>query len=358
VSLDNKIRLAALAGAAAFAQQHEVAWDREPGEKASNWGIHLQDRPPWNKLLGPVHARGPVSGVIRQRGHELLSWGEPDRPDLTFSVAKTYLALLTGLALDRGLIDDVNEAVVKRIERIGFEGSHNASVTWAQLLQQTSEWQGQCWGIPDQVDHYRKLQFQPTQPAGGKGELRVLQTPGTYWEYNDVRINQLSYALLRLFGRALPEVFREAITDPIGASSDWRWVGYEHSWVTVDGKRVQSVPGGTHWGGGLSISARDQALIGELLLNRGRYGDRQLLSAGWIDAMQAPCAIAPWYGYLLWLNQTLTVFPSLPRSAYAAFGAGGSITCVLPEQDAVVVVRWIDASHADRFLALVMNALQ
>ncbi len=358
MSRDYEIRNAALANAIRFAQQHEVAWDRDPGAGAANWGIHQQDRPPWNQLLGPVHARGPVSGVIRQHGQELVSWGEPDRPDLTFSVAKTYLALLAGVALDRGLIGDVHEAVVNRVPRIGFDDLHNAAITWAQLLQQTSEWQGQCWGIPDQVDHFRALQFQPTRPAGAKGEARVLQRPGTYWEYNDVRINQLSYALLRLFGRALPEVFREAITDPIGASAQWRWVGYEHSWITLNGKRVQSVPGGTHWGGGLSIGARDQALIGELLLNRGQWSGAQLLPASWIDAMREPCAIAPWYGYLLWLNGSQSVFPSLPGSAYAAFGAGGSITCVLPEQDAVVVVRWIDANYADQFLALALNALQ
>ncbi len=358
MSRDIEIRNTSLSNAIRFAQEHEVAWARDPAADGSNWGIHKQDRPPWNQLLGPVHARGPVSGVIRQGGEELVSWGEPERCDLTFSVAKTYLALLTGVALDQGLIGNVHEPVVERVKRIGFENPQNAPVTWAQMLQQTSEWQGQCWGVPDQVDHFRKLQFQPNTPAGEKGDLRRLQRPGTYWEYNDVRINQLSYALLHLFGRSLPEVFRDSITAPIGASADWQWIGYEYSWITINGKRVQSVPGGTHWGGGMSIGARDQALIGQLLLNRGQWAGKQLLSAEWIDAMRAPCSIAPWYGYLLWLNQTQSVFPSLPASAYAAYGAGGSITCVLPEQDAVVVVRWLDASHADSFLALALNALK
>ncbi len=358
MSRDLEIRNTALANAISFAGRHEVDWSRDPAADGSNWGIHKHDRPPWNRLLGPVHARGPVSGVIRQGNQELVSWGEPDRCDLTFSVAKTYLALLTGVALERGLIDDIHEPVLERIKRIGFESPQNSSVTWAQMLQQTSEWQGECWGVPDQVDHFRKLQFQPTPPAGEKGELRKLQQPGSYWEYNDVRINQLSFALLHLFGQALPEVFREAITAPIGASTDWRWVGYDHSWITLNGKRVQSVPGGTHWGGGLSIGARDQSLIGQLMLNRGQWAGKQLLPARWIDEMCEPCPIAPWYGYLIWLNQTRTVFPSLPASAFAAFGAGGSITCVLPEQDAVVVVRWLDSGHADAFLALALNALK
>ena len=77
--------------AIAFALEHETTWSREIGE---GWGIHQQDPPPWNRLLGPVHARGPVSGTIVLDGRRLASWGEPDRADLTFSVAKTYLALL------------------------------------------------------------------------------------------------------------------------------------------------------------------------------------------------------------------------------------------------------------------------
>ena len=63
-----------------------------------------------------------------------------------------------------------------------------------------------------------------------------------------MRINQLSLALLHLFGRPLPEVFRDAIMRPIGASDTWRWVGYDNAWIDLNGCRVQSVPGGTHWG--------------------------------------------------------------------------------------------------------------
>ena len=77
--------------AVGFAVAHETAWTRETGD---GWGIHHQDPPPWNRLLGPVHARGPLSGTIVLDGKPLISWGEPQRADLTFSIAKTYLALL------------------------------------------------------------------------------------------------------------------------------------------------------------------------------------------------------------------------------------------------------------------------
>jgi CubicO group peptidase (beta-lactamase class C family) len=239
------MNLERLKQAVQFAIDHETAWTREPGD---GWGIHHQDPAPWNRLLGPVHARGPVSGTLIVNGERALSWGEPDRPDLTFSVAKTYLALLAGVAHDQGLLPDVTEPVRDRVRHIGFDSGRNAEITWQHLLQQTSEWEGECWGVPDRVDRYRTLQFLSASSSGKKGEARPLAKPGTYWEYNDVRVNQLSLALLHLFRRPLPEVFRERIMQPLGASDSWRWLGYDNAWVEIDGRRMQSVPGGTHWG--------------------------------------------------------------------------------------------------------------
>ena len=337
-----------------FAVAHETPWSREIDDK---WGIHHEDPPPWNRLLGPVHARGSVSGTLIMGGKTLISWGEPNRPDLTFSIAKTYLALLAGVAYDRGLLPDVDEPVGARISGIGFEKGRNAQVTWAHLLQQTSEWEGECFGVPDQVDRYRTLQYQGGTAKGKKGDPRPLQTPGAFWEYNDVRINQLSLALLHLFGRALPKVFREAIMQPIGASNQWRWAGYDNSWIDLNGHRVQSVPGGTHWGGGLSIGSLDQARVGQLLLNDGKANGSQVISADWIKSMRTPCTIAPFYGYLIWLNHANRVFPSVPASSYFAIGAGSSFTWMEPERNMVLVVRWIDADHADEFFGHILQAV-
>jgi len=337
-----------------FAIDHETPWTREITDK---WGIHHDDPPPWNKLLGPVHARGPVSGTIVVDGKTLTSWGEPNRADLTFSIAKTYLALLAGVAHDRGFIPNVNEAVRVRAPGIGFERGRNAEITWENLLHQTSEFEGTVFGVPDQVDRYRTLSFQGGKARGKKGDPRPLQIPGTFWEYNDVRINQLSLALLHVFGRALPEVFREAIIRPIGASDGWRWAGYDNSWVEVHGNRIQSVPGGTHWGGGMSIGSLDQARIGQLLLDDGMANGRQILSTEWIQRMRTPCPIAPFYGYLTWLNTDRQIFPSVPQSSYFGIGAGTSFTWIEPERRMVLVVRWIDAEYADAFFAQVLQAL-
>lgn len=343
----------ALQQAIQFSIEHESTWDRQVD---ANWGVHVKDPAPWNRLLGPVHDRGPVSGAIALDGHKLATWGEPDRADLTFSIAKTYLALLAGVAHDRGLLSDLDEPVRVRVPGIGFDDDHNASITWAQLLQQTSEWQGTCFGLPDQADHYRAVTF-GEPPNGKKGDLRPLQQPGTYWEYNDVRINQLSLALLHLFGEPLPDVFREAVARPSGASDAWDWVGYDHSWVEVRGRRVQSVPGGTHWGGGMSISANDQLKIAQMLLDEGVASGRRVLSKEWIERMQTPCAIAPFYGYLVWLNTGQKMFPSVPASSYFGVGAGSSFMWIEPTRRLAVIVRWLNPEHADEFFGLVFDAV-
>jgi CubicO group peptidase (beta-lactamase class C family) len=352
------IDLDQLQGAAEFAVAHETPWDRA---NSDNWGIHNLDRPPWNRLLGPVHPRGPVSGVIRVAGKQVLQWGEPDRVDLTFSVAKTYLALLMGVAIEKGLVTNLDEPLFVNLKGIGFDDDHNRFITWRHLLQQTSEWQGECFGIPDQVDRYRHLLYQPpraTQDMGAKGDPRKLRIPGTYWEYNDVRINQFALALLHVFRRPLPEVFRQYIATPCGLSDAWRWEGYENSWVNIDGQLMQSVPGGTHWGGGVSISSLDQALIGQMLLSGGRVGTTQVLSKDWVKFIQSPCDIAPWYGALVWLNQLRSVFPSASKNSYFCIGAGASVVWIDSDRELVAVVRWIAGDQIDGFCQRVSSAIK
>jgi len=337
-----------------FAQEHETKWDRSVN---GVFGVHQQDPAPWNRLYGPLHDRGPVSGLIQVGGKTIARWGEPDRADLTFSVAKLYLALITGVAHDRGLLPDVDEPIVNRLPGIGFDVGNNRLITWRHLLQQTSEWEGERFGIPDQADRYRAVTF-GVAPKGKKGDLRPLQIPGSYWEYNDVRINQLSYALLHLFRKPLPEVFREAIMQPIGASDSWSWACYDDAWVKIDGELMPSVPGGSHWGGGMSINVDDQARIGTLLLNGGRAPNgQQLVSTRWIDAMRTPCELASYYGYLIWLNTGTKMFPSVSETSYFGVGAGGNFTWIDPDLDMVVIVRWLDSDRADDLFGQITRAV-
>ena len=356
-----------------FAKDHEVQWPRDPSAHPDQFGVHLADPPPWNVLLGPVYPRGGVNGVIYKNGQLLEAWGETSRADQTFSVAKSYLALLTGKAIELGLIKSLDQTVhetltlLGQVEEIGFECVHNSLITWRHLLSQTSEWSGTSFGIPDQVEHFRHVVLDPKPVLGKKGEARELQTPGSYWEYNDVRINQLALALLYVYAKPLPEVLRLHFLDPLGCSEDFSWEGYSNSWIQIKDRstqamrRVQSVPGGTHWGGGVRISASDQAKFGLMMLANGSVvqGDhsKQLISSEWINAMRTPCPLAPFYGLLTWLNPGRKTFPGASESAYFMFGAGGNYVWIDPHLDAVIVVRWIDPAYFPEFTQMIAKAL-
>lgn len=342
-----------------FACQHECDWAADPTVDQGNWGIHLNDPPPYNQLLGPVFERGPASGLIQVSGETRCEWGPTQRADMTFSITKTYLGLVAGIAFDLGLMPDPDEAVCQRVPALGFDDEHNRQITWAHLLQFTSEWQGTCFGIPDWVDHHRWAGFQEERKPGtpAKGNLRTLKTPGSFWEYNDIRMNQFALALLHLFGRALPEIFRQYIMTPLGASDTWQWHGYQNSWVTVNGVSVQSVPGGGHWGGGMQISARDQALIGQMMLDGGKSGGRQLISREWINRMLTPCDIAPFYGYFTWLNRGTKPIANASANSYFGFGIGGQIVWHEPERNIIGVFRWTDAQCLNELIGMVNRVL-
>ncbi len=344
-----------------FACAHETPWPRDPsaapGPGQLPYGVHHTDPAPYNVVRGPLHARGGVAGCVWQHGRGVAAWGEPGRADQTFSVAKTALALLAGVAHTRGLLRDVDTTVASQLPGIGFDSNHNRTITWRQLLEQTSEWEGRCFGLPDQVDRWRTVAHDPRPAGGPKGGARPLQAPGSYWEYNDVRINQLSLALLHLFQQPLPQVFAQALMQPIGASTSWHWEGYDDAWLTLNGQRVQAVPGGSHWGAGLRISAHDLALLGQLVLQQGRWGAQQLLAQAWLQQMQRPSTLAPFYGWLMWLNPDGTQFPGASMRSSFMVGAGGHYVWVEPACNAVVVVRWLDAAHAPGFMQRVRRAL-
>jgi CubicO group peptidase (beta-lactamase class C family) len=184
-----------------------------------------------------------------------------------------------------------------------------------------------------------------------------MRPPGTLWEYNDVRVNRLSLSLLQRFRRPLPEVLRETIMNPLGAADDWQWHPYRNSWIDVDGRRLPSVPGGSHWGGGLWMATRDHARFGLLMQRGGQWGAQHLLDAAWIEEMRRPCPLNPGYGFLWWLNTGRTAMPSAPASSYAARGAGSNVIWIDPEHELVVVLRWIDKPSIDGFLKLVLESL-
>jgi CubicO group peptidase (beta-lactamase class C family) len=294
---------------------------------------------PYSTLIGPTKLRGGAAGIIIKNGYIVAEWGDTKRVDMTFSVTKSYLSTMAGLALDQGLIHDVNDPVKDYVRDGKFDSEHNSKITWHHLLQQTSDWSGILWEKPDWADR------PPRDTEWDDARNRELKEPGSYFKYNDVRVNLLAYSLLQLWRRPLPVLLREKIMDPIDASPTWQWHGYENSWIDIDGQKIQSVSGGGHWGGGMFISTRDHARFGLLFLRKGKWNRKQLISENWIDMMRIPSSANPAYGYMWWLNTNKRAIPSASESVYYAAGFGGNFIVVDNEHDLVVVVRWTGSSR-------------
>lgn len=346
---------ARLADAVRFAESHETSWPRDLEKAGDVPGLSQFEKPPWNEALGPFKPRGRPSGLVLKGGCITAQWGDPHRVDMTFSIAKSYLAVLAGVALGDGLIDSVDQRIGDTVGGALFDSKQNRTITWRHLLTQTSEWEGTLFDKPDLVD--RNRQVGPGSDNTRKGEHRDLNSPGTFWEYNDVRVNLLALALLHLFRKPLPEVLKARIMDPIGASDSWRWLGYRNSFVEIDGVQMQSVPGGTHWGGGIQINNYDHARFALLVHRDGVWNGQRLLPEGWVSALRSPCAVNSGYGFLWWLNIGRREWPGAPESAYAAVGAGSNIILIDPDDDLIFVARWIEQGAVSELVARVIGAL-
>lgn len=331
---------AKLDAAIAFAKTKETNWPKDFSTQETIFG----------SLLGPIPKdRASTNGLIVRRGYIVGEFGDTSDPDPTYSVAKSMLATVAGIAVRERLITSLDQPVGATVKDGGYDSAHNAGVTWRQHLQQETEWEGEMWG--------KKHDFVGTVAYGdGERKPRVLQAPGSFYEYNDVRINRFSLSMLRLFKKPIPEVFRDEVMNVIGASNTWQWIPYDNSHIEIDGKKMPSVSGGTRWGGGVWINAQDMARFGYLWLRGGRWGNRQIIPPDYVKTALTPSAHGPDYGFLWWLNTQGKSMAGLPANAFEARGAGSNTIFVSPNHDLVVVWRW-HGNASDQFFKMVVDAI-
>ena len=246
---------AKLREAVEWAEAHGSAWDFDK-DQVRVFGRVLGALPP---------QRAATNGVVLRHGYIVAEFGDTKSNDPVYSAAKSFLSTTASLAFTSGLIRSVDDRVADYVHDGGYDSPHNAKITWKNHLQQESEWEGELWG--------KNANFLGVEEFGnGQMKPRQIHDPGTYYEYNDVRINRLALSVARVFGKGLPQVLKENIMDKIGASNQWKWQGYgPKSTVRINGKPVESVSGGTRWGGGLWINSQDLARFGLLILNKGNW---------------------------------------------------------------------------------------
>lgn len=342
-----KINDASLQEAVAFAEANEYSGSRDL-RIAILKGF---EKEPFHKILGPTKKRGGPAGMILKNGYIVAQWGDTKRVDMTFSVTKSFLSTMAGLAEDEGLITDTKDAVGDYIWDGTFDGAHNSKITWEHLLQQNSAWSGELWGGKDWADR------PPSKGGIDDWKLATPKEPGTVMEYNDVRVNVLAYSLTHVWRKPMPLVLKEKIMDKIGASSTWRWFGYDDAWTVIDGLKMKSVTGGGHSGAGIFISAEDMARFGLLFLNNGTWKNERLISDAWIKKATTPSKPNVNYGYMWWLNKKGDRhWEGLSENIYYAAGFGGNFIVIDKENDIVVVTRWLEPSKIGEFMTKVNAA--
>jgi len=197
--------------------------------------------------------------------------------------------------------------------------------------------------------------------------------PGSQYAYWDSAMNMFGLVLTRIAEESMYDLFKRRIGDPIGMK--WKWGERSKSnGIVVNGGSGNA---GTH----VQISAREFARFGHLLLNHGKWGDKQLLSREWIEeatAVHVPVG-TKWaqpeseidgrgvYGFNWWANgigaDDKRKWPGAPKDTYAAAGHNNNRLFVVPQWNMVIVRLGLDQADVKmsdevwgRFLELVGEA--
>ena len=340
-----KMNAALIDSAINFAIRNETKTDHDL--RIANLKAYANE--PNYRIAGPMRERGKPAGIILKNGYIVAQWGDVKRVDMTFSVSKSFLSTVVGLAVDDHLLKNIDDRVNEYLWDGKFDGEHNSKITWRHLLTQSSDWSGCLFDVWDWADR------PPKQGTIDDWKNRKLLEPGSNFEYNDVRVNLLAYSLLEVVRKPLPVVLRERIMDPIGASTTWRWYGYDNSFVNIDGQMIESVSGGGHFGGGIFINTLDQARFGLLFLRKGKWKNKQLISEQWVNSVGQPSAANKSYGLMWWTNQE-DQLGDISKNIYYANGFGGNFIVVDNEHDLVIVARWLEPNKIGELVRLVINA--
>ena len=322
--------------------------------RASTWDFEKDQVRTFGTPLGPVpKTRAGTNGIILRHGYIVAEFGDIKANDPVYSVAKSFLSTVAA-DRSRSRPDQERERSGRQLcqgRRLRLAAQREDHLEAPPAAARASG--KACCGARTRTSSA------PRHSAAARcGRARSV-SPARYYEYNDVRINRFALSLARVFKRGVPDVLKTEIMDKIGASNEWRWIPYDNSTVEIAGKQIGSVSGGTRWGGGIWINSEDLARFGLLALNRGKWGNQQIVSDKWWTEALTPTttAGAPDYGYLWWLN-TKKGTASAPATSYQARGNGSNTIYVDPENDIVFVWHWHQGSMNDvvqRILASIIK---
>jgi CubicO group peptidase (beta-lactamase class C family) len=250
----------------------------------------------------------------------------PFVPQRSWSTAKSITATLIGLAVDRGLLRLDARAPIRAWSR-----DERRAITLRQLLNMSSGLkQNQFEGSERSLETFTPesehafVYFDGFDTWLDAIEAPLEVAPGTRWQYRNANVLSAAHALRRAVRRSGGNFRRypqRRLLEPLGMRST----------------TLESDPYGQFIASGTAFTTpRDLARLGLLHLQRGRWGNRQLLSEAWVDFARTPAPTAPHYGGFWWINHESGAFPSLPPDTYYASGAFGQNVLVVPSHDLVI----------------------
>ncbi|MBQ2911118.1 MAG: serine hydrolase [Clostridia bacterium] len=270
------------------------------------------------------------------------TWNDYTKEDCThiMSATKSIMALLVGIAIDKGQIGSVNDKVLdyfpdyktKRGEKTIFD------VTIKHLLTMRAPYKckGDPWTKVCISDNwtYTSLDF-----LGGRKGLT------DEFNYQTVCLHILSGILYKATGMKTVDYANKYLFEPLGIAKHINYYAKsaeEHKQFTIGKLPKENVwfsdPDGLGTPGyGLCMSAEDMAKIGLLCLNKGIFNGKQIVSAQWIEEMTSPRIVESdrfrgmEYGYLWWIIDR-------EKGIYAAIGNSGNVIYVNPEKNIVIAV--------------------
>ncbi|WP_438432888.1 serine hydrolase domain-containing protein [Gorillibacterium sp. sgz500922] len=263
--------------------------------------------------------------LVVSRGEELFQWSDRRRDTVkaVYSITKSVLSALVGIALDRGLLTGVDQPLAAFFPEWAEGEPQREAVTLEHLLTMTA---GFDW--PDFDKPYWEMKRQPDWAAYVLNRS-FAQEPGHAFAYNSGGSHLLAAVLTRVVDGDLLEFAREALFAPLGI--------HPPAWRENGGIR--------EGGAGLFLSAAELARFGRLYLQEGEWEGKRLISAEWVResicvrhkglALYEPPIYAS-YGYHWWVS------PSEQNGLcdyYFAFGYGGQYLFVVPKLHLTAVVR-------------------
>ncbi|MET1005549.1 MAG: serine hydrolase [Propionibacteriaceae bacterium] len=253
--------------------------------------------------------------------------GSADRPTHLWSVTKSYLSTLVGIALAEGKLSDLDDPLRKLLPDHRDAMSRQVSgITLRQLMTMTA-------GIPgDEV--YAQL---PDTDLDTFLKLPLASKPGTEFRYSSASTELVAAVLTEAVRQPLLDYARVKLFDPLGIKTEPAYTGTETfdptaAFDRADFAWARTTDGIFHGCCLMKLTGRDMQKLGQLYLQQGRWQGRQLVPASWVALATSPTEIAPDYGYLWWIGQTGRY------DAYSAIGRYGQVIEVIPELKAVVTV--------------------